>query len=1209
MQARRALSIFLIEKHEEASVMKIKIFVLYIMAMVIAVIASSDPVQQSANQLYQSGIYKEDVEGKLEEAIAVYQQIIESFPKDGPVAAKAWFHMGLCYEKLGNLQAQNAYRQVLSNYADQKEIASQARARLAALATKAAEPRFTKIRVPTGLPTNGFFTLSPDGRQLAYIEKGSVWIVPVHGQTDPTIAGAPRQITPQNRSWTETTDITWSGDGKWLAWKAKERNSGKLVYAIYMVPASGGGDPRLVPLELKSRERIFHDCRLSLSPDGKWLAYTTWPDSGSPADRAVYLAPTDGGPARRLTKPITSDPAFSPDGKNIAYLRLAGSSDWQPGAERGRQLWITHVNGGSPTLVYEFSLPGRIEGPTWSPDGRMLAVLVNHDDRTDECREMLIIPVGPDGRASGPPAKLTLPHYTSFKPAGWSSGNQIGLMLARDMESAIYTVPSSGGKAVQLTPDWAMSPDWTPDGRRIYFEGSHFDIGAEIEYVPSWGGKIEKVELRAPGSNPVALYGPGTISISPNGKMVMFGGSYRGSAKRFGQIFSVPVEGGDVVELTSPQGAQARSACWAPDGKSIAFIGNENRGLDVYIKPVKGSQARKLTSQLDQVSWGGIAWSPDGSRIAFYSDKGRTIKVIPVTGGPAEVLVNGCTEGIRLDHGLAWSPDGKQLLYSTENRIWKLDLATGKSEKLETGLNLIQTEMAWSPDGKTIAFSGMKEAATELWLMEDFLPNLLPAGSLVATQLARSQKRTGPKFREVAIPGKLPLGSQLSPDGRSIAYAIDGSLWSMPLSGKVSPEIPGVPVRLDTGGLGVLPFGLAWSADGEWIAFNSLKTEEGKFKYGMYSVSSNGGKPRRFPRTPFRGGFISAFRLALSPHGKLLAFLSSLGDYEPSRLDDIRGKWGVVIASVEDGTVRRTIESASRPAFSPDGKKIAYRVGDGAIWVSPIGGGKAQLAMDLGKEKGASNPFWSPDSRMVAVQPHNGDKELYIVPVDKIGKAAAPPTRIELPHEGAPAGWTRDGKIGFLFRETKDALYTVSSSGGKPVQITLDKGRCPEWSPDGGKIFFNSNGKLRMVPADGGKVLTLPISPNELNLISDEDISDTCGCAVSPDGKTIVFSGRIKGKPGVDLWTIPAQRGKPIRLTSMPPPAEAHYASWSPDGKRIAFLRWPDPPKTEIPTNIYIIPAQGGDIRKVTADTDNVALSSIALVPGRKADRLLYPRS
>jgi len=282
--------------------MKTKILALPIATMAIAALVLLGSVQQSANQLYQSGIYKEDVEGKPEEAIALYEEIIARFPHEGSVAAKAWFHMGLCYEKLGNQKAQKAYQQVLSNYADQKEIASQARVRLKALATKAAEPRFTKIRVPTGLPDNARYALSPDGQQLAYLSGGSVWLVPVHGATDPSISGAPRQITQQNKSWTETTDITWSRDGKWLALHVKESGSDKLEYAVYMVNSTGG-EPRKVPLQLKSRERIFHDSRLSLSADGKWMAYTTWPDGGSPADRSVYLAPTDGGSARRFPAP------------------------------------------------------------------------------------------------------------------------------------------------------------------------------------------------------------------------------------------------------------------------------------------------------------------------------------------------------------------------------------------------------------------------------------------------------------------------------------------------------------------------------------------------------------------------------------------------------------------------------------------------------------------------------------------------------------------------------------------------------------------------------------------------------------------------------------------------------------------------------------------------------------------------------------------
>ena len=69
--------------------MKTKILMLCIVIMAATALALSGSMQQSADQLYQSAIYKEDVEGQLEEAIAVYQQIIEKFSNDGSVAAKA----------------------------------------------------------------------------------------------------------------------------------------------------------------------------------------------------------------------------------------------------------------------------------------------------------------------------------------------------------------------------------------------------------------------------------------------------------------------------------------------------------------------------------------------------------------------------------------------------------------------------------------------------------------------------------------------------------------------------------------------------------------------------------------------------------------------------------------------------------------------------------------------------------------------------------------------------------------------------------------------------------------------------------------------------------------------------------------------------------------------------------------------------------------
>ncbi len=310
----------------------------------------------------------------------------------------------------------------------------------------------------------------------------------------------------------------------------------------------------------------------------------------------------------------------------------------------------------------------------------------------------------------------------------------------------------------------------------------------------------------------------------------------------------------------------------------------------------------------------------------------------------------------------------------------------------------------------------------------------------------------------------------------------------------------------------------------------------------------------------------------------------------------MRGKPGLLIGSVDDGEVRRTIESASRPAFSPDGKKIAYRVGEGAIWISPVSGGNAQLAVDLGKEKGAGDPLWSLDSRMIAVQPHNGDKELWIVPVDEAGKAIAAPMTLDLPYEGGPSGWTRDGKIGFLFRQIRIALYTVSASGGHPAQITphgAGTQSAPNWSLDANNIFLNWNGRLSVVPADGGQPAAIPILSSAPVLVAD-DVGG--GNAVSPHGNTIVFSGSMKGVPGVSIWIVPAQGGEPTRLTSMPPPLEDRFPCWSPDGKWIAFLRWLNPPDWST-TKVCVIPVQGGEAREITADTDKVALSSIAWSP------------
>ncbi len=678
---------------------------------------------QSGYDLFQKGLVKERAEGKLEEAIAIYQQVVQKFKTDRALVAKALVEIGQCYEKLGQGQAQKAYEQVIREYADQPEQAKIAAARLAALSSAEVKPKFTKIRVPTKLPWMTAKALSPDGQQLAYVSGGAVWLLPVHGASDPEIAGPPRRITEPIPTWGQAYDIAWSRDGRWLVLDVEERPlQGPANETIYLVP-SAGGEPRKVSLEPPRHYEHKEDERVGLSPDGKWLAYPSRQENEDSLRNSIYIAPISGGPARRVTPPVSNQPEFSPDGKRIAYTGLLPRPNDDPQRRFARQVWVADVAGGAPVLIFELPPPGLLRNPVWSPDGKMLAFLATMAKGTDECGLLFIASIAPDGHPAGPLAKIELPHMTMEKLAGWSKDNKIGLEFPAPEITALYTVPASGGKAVQLTPKEAWMPSWTPDGKRIYFDGAHHGTKASIEYVPTAGGQIVRIPVRGPYPLQPS-YPTGNMSFSPDGSRIVFAGHfYDAPVKRVAHIFTLPTEGGQVKELSTGM-PFVHHACFSPDGKKIAFVGEQEQQKDVwtysiYTMPAEGGSPQKLSSESDNVEGAQIAWSPDGRYLAFQTGDGK-IRLLPSEGGSSQVLVEGLN-GPRSHSGLAWSPDGAELAYSTKGRIWKVNLQNRRSEELQTGLDAIHTQMAWSPDGKTIAFSALQGGDPELWLMEDFL--------------------------------------------------------------------------------------------------------------------------------------------------------------------------------------------------------------------------------------------------------------------------------------------------------------------------------------------------------------------------------------------------------------------------------------------------------------------------------------------------------
>ena len=665
-----------------------------------------------AEVLLQSALHKELVDGELEQAIDLYKKIVATYGSNRPLAAKALLQMGQCYEKLGKDEARKAYQRLIDNYSDQQSevaLAREAIARLSkALVEVAAKPRFTKIRIPTELSMLGVGALSPQGGRFAFASEGSIWVVPVHGKVDPDISGEPLKLTESMAGWVVAP--AWSGDGKWIAFNHID----EAHAAIYVVP-SEGGQTKQISVEAY-RSSHYYDNRLSLSPDGKLLAFasTQEEEKGKREALRIYTVPVEGGAAKRLTDTYSREPEFSPDGNKIAYVKVRELKPYETRSD----VWVMPVQGGTPVRVAD--VPNRARSPVWSPDGKMLAFLTEAG-QDSESKELWIVPVSERGKLVAAPTKIGLPDATYHLLAGWTSENKIALFFPSPLHQAIYTVPASGGKATQVTPSgYAFHPRWSPDGNRIYYRSGYGDLAS----VPTGGGEASLIPKRSDPMVVEASPGGGN-AISPDGKKIVFSGYEKGL--KGVHIWTIPVGGGEPTRLTTPP-TDSRFPCWSPDGNTIAFIRGEKKEENIFVShiytiPAEGGEVRQLTSESDRVAWSTIAWSPDGKLLAYFSQD-LTVKVIPATGGePRDVVKVGPTTP---HSGLAWSPDSKRLAYTSKGSIWIATLDGGTAIEVKTGLDAGAFDMAWSPDGEKIAFSatrgGLEEP--ELWLMEDFLPLL-----------------------------------------------------------------------------------------------------------------------------------------------------------------------------------------------------------------------------------------------------------------------------------------------------------------------------------------------------------------------------------------------------------------------------------------------------------------------------------------------------
>lgn len=483
-----------------------------------------------------------------------------------------------------------------------------------------------------------------------------------------------------------------------------------------------------------------------------------------------------------------------------------------------------------------------------------------------------------------------------------------------------------------------------------------------------------------------------------------------------------------------------------------------------------------------------------------------------------------------------------------------------------------------------------------------------------------AETNLNPKFTKINIPSKLSWNVALSPDGKNLALVSEQKLWLMPLSGNISPGIAGKPVQVNTEGVKVEWTGLAWSGNGNWIAFNEDVSDSGKmskrpekeqYYQKIFIVPGNGGKPRQIVDN-YRSARVVNYRISLSPDGGYLAY-SSIED----------NKQHIYTTKVTGGTPKRLADLPSRePVFSPDGKMIAFvedkdlgsQQGGLGLWAIPSQGGTPQL---VAKAEAASSPVWSPDGKTIAFLDYSKNKQIFFVQLPKEKETYGKVTSIDIP-EGAQeirllAGWTRENKLGALMTSKSEfAIYTLPATGGQAAIISNDcYASQPRWSPDGKHIYYSSIPKegvnranhwfLSAVPSVGG--IGNPILGDEKGEGKEFSfLPYQGGNRVSPDGKWIVSAAvnpEDTSSAGnffrTKIWKIAIDGSKSLKITNSPRDYADLCPSWSPDGTKIAYLRTrlTGNEQTFGSSSIFIVNSSGGESRMLIPESDKYVFSPV----------------
>ena len=589
--------------------MKQTLFIL-IYYLMISMLASGQ--EKQPEKLLSEAIYQEEVNGDLSEVIKTFQIIIEQYPDNRPVAAKALLHQGMCYEKMGLKQARKTYQEIINKYPEQTDEVVVAKERinyLEAYAAKLSEKAEQHLKEGNQLFNRWEYESAIEEYKDAIkldpntlLAQNAMYCI---GQSWFRAGRYDAALTTFKKLIEEFPDSNITPVTELMVDQVKHamENNNQKVRSEFNEDGNTIVDPETGVTYKKVK---------TFTGKNDWISYTSGGFNMSPDCRFLVLenkvVPIDGSDPFALVDMNAHRAIYSPDMKKAAFY--ADSAIWivPVSPETG------HANGQPKKLLdgsYKYQ-----HNVSWSPDGEKIAFQRRDDTITSD---IWILSV-PDGKL----LQVTDIPGIENRPA-WSP---LGNNIVFNYDGAIWQASESSNEPKMIVKKGG-TPYWSPDGKWLYllnWESNHF---YSLE-------RDKNIKFKFPKE--VGRF----CSFSPNGGELLF---YKPSWDPIWGLKVVSIFGGPSFKPAPSEAVYGSQ--WSANSKLILAQGeNENGDIGYKIIPFTGGNPVEVKINVKDKPFP-FRYSPDLTMLAFSvkrEDGKEDLFIVPFsmeeasTTGPARLV-------------------------------------------------------------------------------------------------------------------------------------------------------------------------------------------------------------------------------------------------------------------------------------------------------------------------------------------------------------------------------------------------------------------------------------------------------------------------------------------------------------------------------------------------------------------------------------------